>query len=70
LGITKTKTMEQITNKYGMTFKVGQLVEITRQFSDLKEQVKITKLSSRFIYAKGMKFCVNNRSKGQIGNVK
>jgi hypothetical protein len=61
--------MQEVTNKYGITFKVGQLVEITKQFSDLKDQVEITKLSSRFIYAKGIKFCVNNRTKGQIGNV-
>jgi hypothetical protein len=58
--------MEQITNKYGITFKVGQTVKITRRYSPLKERVKITKLSTRFIYAMDLKFCVNSRTSGNL----
>ena len=61
--------MNEVENKYGTTFKVGMLVEITKQFSDLKKQVQITKLSSKFIYADGIKFCINQRMQGLVGNV-
>jgi len=61
--------MNEVENKYGTTFKVGMLVEITKQFSDMKKQVQITKLSSKFIYADGVKFCIDRRHRGLIGNV-
>lgn len=62
--------MNEIENKYGTTFKVGQLVEITKQFSDMKKQVRIEKLSSRYIYVKGYsKFCIDKMYNGLTGNV-
>ena len=32
--------MQEVTNKYGMTFKVGQLVEITKQFSEINKNIE------------------------------
>ena len=62
--------MNEVENKYGTTFKVGQLVEITKQFSNMRNQVRIEKLSSRYIYVKGHpKFCIDKMYQGLIGNV-
>lgn len=63
--------MNEVENKYGTTFHVGQLVEITMQFSDMKEQRRIEKLSSRYIYVKDYpKFCINKMYHGLIGSVR
>lgn len=62
--------MDEMENKYGTTFHVGQLVEITKQFSDMKKQVRIEKLSSRYIYVKGYpKFCIDKLYHGLIGSI-
>lgn len=62
--------MNEVENKYGTTFKVGQLVEITKQFSNMRNQVRIEKLSSRYIYVKGYpKFCIDKMYQGLTGNV-
>ena len=61
--------LNQITNKYGKKIYVGQKCVITRQFSNMKDEAIVTKISTRFVYARGQKFCINNLRRGRIGNV-
>jgi hypothetical protein len=61
--------MTTTTNKYGKKITVGQKCIITKQFSNMKIETVITKVSTRFVYANGKKFCINKLYFGSIGNV-
>jgi hypothetical protein len=59
----------EITNKYGKKIFIGQKCVIARQFSNKEKESVVTKISAKFVYADGQKFCINKLSKGRIGNV-
>lgn len=61
--------MTTTTNRHGKNITVGQKCIITKQFSNMKIETTVTKISTRFVYANGQKFCINNLNRGSIGNV-